>query len=62
MFMQTFIAEVYAIVRSQVAALSGDGILYFTINDVTLLDSSHKNQVIISYFLFHAYETDLLYS
>jgi len=44
MFMQTFIAEVYAIVRSHVAALSGDGILSFTINDVTLLDSSHKNQ------------------
>ena len=45
MFMQTFIAEVYAIVRSHVAALSGNGILSFAINDVTLLDSSHKNQV-----------------
>lgn len=46
MFMQTFIAEVHAIVRSQVAALSGDGLMSFTINDITLLDSSHKNQVI----------------
>lgn len=45
MFMQTFLAEVHAIVRSQVAAMSGDGIMSFAINDVTLLDSSHKNQV-----------------
>ena len=67
MFMQTFIAEVYAIVRSHVAALSGDGILSFTINDVTLLDSSHKNQVftLLSYkvhqFLFRSF-TFLLHS
>ena len=45
MFMQNFIAEVHAIVRAQVAALAGDGIVSFSINDVTLLDSSHKNQV-----------------
>ncbi|XP_065055767.1 C2 domain-containing protein 5-like isoform X2 [Rhopilema esculentum] len=44
MFMQNFIAEVHAIVRAQVAALAGDGIVSFSINDVTLLDSSHKNQ------------------
>lgn len=45
MFMQSFIAEVHAVVKAQAAALGGNGIIAFALNDVILLDSSHKNQV-----------------
>ena len=47
MFMQNFIAEVHAVLKAQVTALGGDAVVAFSLNEIILLDSPHKNQVTI---------------
>ena len=45
MFMQCFIAEVHAVLKGHVLALGGNAVLAFSLNEIILLDSPHKNQV-----------------
>ena len=50
-FIQVFIGEVHAVVRAQVLALGGNALTSFRMNKMVLLDSPHKNQVIVLHSL-----------
>lgn len=44
-FVHSFISEVLSIVRAHVTSLGGNAMIAFYLNDLTLLDNVHKNQV-----------------
>lgn len=44
-FVQSFVCEIYSIVRSHVGALGGNALVSFFISDLCVLPSVHKNQV-----------------
>ena len=44
-FMHLFILEAVAIARAHVAALGGNAILNYQLNECVLIDHPHKNQV-----------------
>lgn len=44
-FVHSFISEVLSIVRAHVTSLGGNAMIAFYLNDLTLHDNVHKNQV-----------------
>ena len=44
-FVNSFIGEMYAIMRANVAALGGNALVSFSLRECILLDNPHKNQV-----------------
>jgi hypothetical protein len=48
-FVQSFICEIYSIVRSHVAALGGNALVSFFISDLVVMPSVHKNQVSLEF-------------
>ena len=52
--MQTFVAEVMANVRANVASLGGNGLVSYRMNQCVLMCNPHKNQVCCpQYHLVH---------
>ena len=55
-FVQSFISEIYSIVRAHVGALGGNALVSFFISDLVVMPSIHKNQVsTVSLALFRFY-------
>jgi hypothetical protein len=44
-FVQSFICEIYSIVRAHVSALGGNALVSLFISDLVVMPSVHKNQV-----------------
>ncbi len=44
-FVQSFISEIYAIVRAHVHALGGNGLVSYFMSEFVVMHNPHKNQV-----------------
>lgn len=54
-FMHLFTLEALAIARAHVAAIGGNTLLNFRLNDCVLIEHLHKNQVGVSEHTFSEY-------